>query len=99
MNAYLTPPEQPEREFIAKLKSHGFKRLTGSFEPRSTLAKGETWVGYVDNKAFIFGRGTGWQPFDAVMLELDVLGVLDLSAAALDGALMHDHDYALLEVD
>ncbi len=71
---YLTPPEQPERDFIAKLKSLGFKRPPSSDKeiyPRLTLIRGDVWVGYLDNVAGIFGWGRGWQPFEVVLAEIE----------------------------
>lgn len=72
ISGILTGPEQPERDFVAKLKSLGFKRLTGILEPRNgVLAKGDVWIGYVSTHAFIFDRGTGWQPFATVLQTID----------------------------
>ena len=80
MNPYLCPPEQPERDFIAALKARGFKKPTAedgkrkydsTILPRSTLIKGDVWVGYVEDRAFIFEWGRGWQPFDVVLAEID----------------------------
>ena len=80
MNPYLCPPEQPERDFIAALKARGFKKLTAedgkrkydsTILPRSVLIKGDVWVGYIEDRAFIFEWGRGWQPFDVVLAEID----------------------------
>lgn len=75
MNPYLCPPEQPERDFIAALKARGFKRpaevLPPGIHPRSTLIRGDVWVGYIHDRAGIFGWGRGWQPFEVVLATID----------------------------
>ena len=80
MSIYLTGPDQPERDFIATLKSLGFRRPTpedgmktfGSrIVPRSTFCKGDVWVGILDTHAGIFGWGRGWRPFAEVLEEIE----------------------------
>jgi len=70
MNPYLCQPGQPERDFIAALKTRGFNRPPFIY-PRSVLIRGSVLVGYIDEHAFIFGWGRGWQPFDVVLAAID----------------------------